>query len=342
MRYCQPLRGALLPQAYTIRAMTFSVVIAAYNAADTLGETIGSVLTQTRQDFEVIVIDDGSSDGTAAIAEGFGADGRVRVYSQHNAGPSAARNRAIALARGKYISMLDSDDLWLPDYLAQMGRALDENPQAGLAYASAWRLEEISGRFYRETTAMRRRHPPAPTLPREQFIAALLRSNFVSGAVTVRHAALERVGGFDVDMTHGEDYELWLRIVISGFAPVRITDQLAIVRVRPGSASANTPAMIAGQRAVYRAVLDRHPASGAVRELTKARLMEFDEALDRRTSRTGRIGFAVRRMLSATTRRARAHWLFQSAPPADVVEAFPGLGLGRRASRASAAPRSGL
>jgi glycosyltransferase involved in cell wall biosynthesis len=127
------------------RPATFSVVIPAYNTADTLGEAIDSVLAQTRQDFEIIVVDDGSSDDTAAVAEGFG-DRRIRVYRQENAGPSAARNRGIAEALGEYVSSLDSDDLWLPDYLAEMGRALEENPRADFAYTHAWILD-AAGRF---------------------------------------------------------------------------------------------------------------------------------------------------------------------------------------------------
>lgn len=320
--------------------MTFSVVIAAYNTANTIGATIGSVLAQTRQDFELLIVDDGSSDNTAAVAAKFASDSRVRILTQTNAGPSAARNRAIAVAKGKYISMLDSDDLWLPNYLAEMGRAFDENPEAGIAYASAWRLDDITGRFFRETIAVRRGHPPGPTLPHEQFIAALLKSNFISGAVTVRRSVLEQVGGFDPMITHGEDYELWLRIVISGFMPVRIPGELAIIRIRPGSASFENTAMIAGQRTVYRTVLERHPASAHVRSLTETQLKEFERLTDRR-HRWNRAKLDARRAIAIATRRARAPWRLLYTPPPAVAEAFPGLGEGNRASRMCAPSESG-
>ena len=328
--------------------MRFSVVIAAYNAAATLGEAIGSVLAQTRQDFEVIVIDDGSSDSTAAIAASF-ADQRVRVYSQENAGPSAARNRGIALAVGEYVSTLDSDDLWLPDYLAEMGRALEENPQAGFAYTDAWVLHEASGRFRQATVAMSEGHPPAPTLPREQFIAELLQRNFVHNSVTMRRTVLEQVGGYDTSLSaagvsRGEDYELWLRIAISGFDPVRVASPLAIWRDRPGSLT-EQPAMAAAASAVYRTVLERHPSSPQVRALAEARLKEVLESADRRERRDMRI--LLRHALGVATRGLRTRYLpsrlrLRSTPPPRVAEAFPGLGLGRRVSAASPPPKSDL
>ncbi len=307
--------------------MTFSVVIAAYNAADTLGEAIRSVLAQTRQDFELIVVDDGSSDDTAAIAAGFAADRRVQIHSQENAGPSAARNQGIALAKGEYVSMLDSDDLWLPNYLARMARALESNPRAGFAYTDAWVLEEASGHFLRETTATLRHHPPEP-VSGEQFIAALLRHNFVHNSVTVRREVFEQVGVYDTNISHGEDYELWLRIVISGFDAAWVAGPLAIYRFRRGSLSHDEAAMAAGLRTVYETVLERHPASPQVRALTEARLND----IDRRSRREVGALYRIRRRLDESTRGVRARWRLQSSPPPRVAEVFPNLGLGRPAT----------
>jgi GT2 family glycosyltransferase len=307
--------------------MKFSVVIAAYNAASTLGEAIGSVLAQTHQDFEVIVVDDGSSDGTAAVAAGFADDKRIRVHSQDNAGPSAARNRGIALARGEYVSMLDSDDLWLPNYLVEMGRALEKSPKAGFAYTDAWLLEETSGRFLQQTTATLRHHPPTP-MSNEQFIVALLRNNFVYNSVTVRRAVLEQVGGYDPSMSHSEDYELWLRILISGFEAVRVAGQLAIYRIRPGSLARDEAALERGSRTVYGSVIERHPASPEVKALAQTRLNE----IDRSARRDVRIRRRIRRWLGGATRAARSRQRLRSTPPSHVAEAFPDLGLGRPTS----------
>jgi len=320
--------------------MKFSVVIPAYNAADTLGEAVDSVLAQTRQDFEVIVIDDGSSDSTAAVAASF-ADQRVRVYRQENAGPSAARNRGIAQAVGEYVSSLDSDDLWLPDYLAEMGRALEENPQADFAYTHAWILDYASGRFRAVPTGAWHR-PSTPMLPRDQFIAELLQECFVN-APTIRRTVLEQVGGYDESMSHGEDWELWLRLANSGFEAVRVAGPLTIYRNRPGSHSADWAAMAVAPAAVYRTVLERHHASPQVRALADARL----KAIYRRARPEMRILLRIRGAVGAATRGLRVRylpsnrWHLRSTPPPRVAEAFPGLGLGRAVPSVSSPPKGG-
>jgi glycosyltransferase involved in cell wall biosynthesis len=313
--------------------VTFSVVIAAYEAASTVGGAIESVLAQTRQDFEVVVVDDGSSDDTAAVAEAIaGRDQRVSVHRQANGGPSAARNRGISAGNGEYVSMLDSDDLWLPDYLAEMGRALELDPRAGFAYTEAWELNEASGRFLK-ATAMARQHPPEQTLPQERFVTELLQRNFVYNAVTVRRSVLEKVGGFDPSMTHSEDYELWLRIAISGFAGARVPGPLAIKRDSVSSLTVDTVAMDAGVRQAYRAVLERHPASPRVRALAMARLDEFREQESHRSDRSRRLLSAVRRAAAAATRGQRKRWQQRAEPPPGVAAAFPGLGVGESARR---------
>jgi GT2 family glycosyltransferase len=320
-------------QTDTVRVVTFSVVIAAYQAESTVGVAVESVLAQTLDDFEVIVVDDGSSDETAAVAEAIATrDQRVRVLRQANAGPSAARNRGISAGAGEYVSMLDSDDLWLPDYLAEMGRALDLNPEMGFAYTDAWGLDEVSGRFLK-ATAMARQHPPAKTLPHDEFVAELMQRNFVYNAVTVRRSVLDQVGGYDPSMSHSEDYELWLRIAISGFTAVRVDGPLGIKRNSSTSLSNDTAAMVAGMGLAYRAVLERHPASPRVRALAEARLEELRE-WERRGSRgLNRILMGARDVLAAATRAPRARWRQRAMPPPGVARAFPGLGLGKGVQR---------
>jgi GT2 family glycosyltransferase len=335
--------GLRLIQAVRFGAMnapppTFSVVIPAYNTADTLGEAINSVLAQTRQDFEIVVVDDGSSDNTAAVAEGF-EDRRIRVYRQENAGPSAARNRGIAEAAGEYVGSLDSDDLWLPDYLAEMARALEENPRADFAYTHAWILDG-SGRFRSVPTGAWHK-PPTPMLPREQFIAELLQECFVNGP-TIRRTALERVGGYDESISHGEDWELWLRLANSGFEGVRVEGPLTIYRTRPGSHSTDRAAMAVAPAMVYRAVLERHQLSPQIRALAEARL----RAIDRRTQPGMRFLLGIRGAVGTATRGLRVRylssnrWHLRSTPPPRVAEAFPGLGLGEAVSPVGARPVS--
>jgi glycosyltransferase involved in cell wall biosynthesis len=107
----------------------FSVIIPVYNRADVVGDAIRSVLSQSCQDFEIVVVDDGSSDDPHPVAEAF-ADPRIRFHRQANGGGGAARNAGIDLARGQYVAFLDSDDCYLPDHLQTMHRLLDGTANA--------------------------------------------------------------------------------------------------------------------------------------------------------------------------------------------------------------------
>ena len=112
-----------------------TVVTAAYNAAPYIADTIESVLAQSFTDFEYVVIDDGSSDGTAAIVSRYAP--RVTVIRQENAGAGAARNRGIELADGEYVAIVDADDVWAPNKLARQVAAMDRERRAGLCYTNA-------------------------------------------------------------------------------------------------------------------------------------------------------------------------------------------------------------
>lgn len=316
--------------------MRFSVVIAAYEAAETVGDAVASVLAQSRDDFEVIVVDDGSRDATAAAATRSG-DPRVRVHSQQNAGPSAARNRGIELARGELVSMLDSDDLWLPGYLAAMDAAFELNPLAGLAYTDAYALYVPSGRFRRATTAsMLGRPAPTSTLPRERFIEELLRRNFVFNSVTVRRSVLMDVGGYEPAISHGEDYELWLRIVGAGYEAVRVPGQLAVWRDRPDSLSGDDEKMTEGLRQVYETVIREHDPSPGARDIAERRLRELREMRERRATARTRAVALPRRVVGDATRPLRVRRQLLASPPAEVAAAFPGLGTGTRGGGAAA------
>ncbi|WRH68471.1 MAG: glycosyltransferase family A protein [Planktothrix sp. GU0601_MAG3] len=111
-----------------------SVVIPAYNAENTIQETINSVLNQTFEDFEIIVINDGSTDSTLNIVSGINAP-RIKIFSYPNSGAAVSRNRGFAVATGEYIALLDADDLWTPNKLESQYQALQTNPQAAVAYS---------------------------------------------------------------------------------------------------------------------------------------------------------------------------------------------------------------
>jgi glycosyltransferase involved in cell wall biosynthesis len=315
----------------------FTVVMPAHNTGPLVAHAIRSVLQQTCGDFELIVIDDGSTDGTATEVRGFTADPRVRLVEQVNRGPSAARNAGIALARGEYISMLDSDDMWLPRYLEVMGAALDRDPSAGLAYTDAWVLDEPTGRI-RRTTMMHYQRPPAhPPADSERFLDVLLDRNFVYTSVTVRRDVLDAVGGFDERLWTGEDWELWLRIVAAGYRALRPADVLAIHRVRPGSLSTDLPRMIEGVCEVYRIIEREWNTSDRVRELARTkrapwerRLRLYQDPVARRTplETAAQLARTLKRMILA-------RWLWLPQVPPELAAALAAVGDGTADGRDS-------
>ena len=166
-------------------------------------------------------------------------------------GIGSTRNAALAIARGRYISLLDSDDLWMPNYLEVMCETLDQYPEAGFAYTDAWMFDDVS-RWFSRSTVMAQANPPNPP-PSDPFVffAEMLRRNFVYVGVTMRRNAVEKVGPFNVDLRTSEDYELWLRMLAHGYQGVRAPGLLGVYRVRPGSVSDNFLAMSKSAIEIY-------------------------------------------------------------------------------------------
>ena len=182
---------------------SISVIIPAYNAEKTIKETIQSVLNQTWQDFELLIINDGSQDATLEVIESI-QDPRIKIFSYPNAGSSASRNRGIAIAKGEYISFIDADDLWTADKLEAQYKALQENSQAAVAYSWTDHIDE-SGQFLRSG-------------PQQSFTgdvyARLLLEDFIGNGSNplIRAQAFAEVGDFDESLAHSEDWDLWLRL----------------------------------------------------------------------------------------------------------------------------------
>jgi glycosyltransferase involved in cell wall biosynthesis len=301
----------------------FSVVMPAYNAANTIRAAISSVLTQTRQDFELIVGDDESQDETLQIVREF-ADSRIRVLACRHGGLAATRNAAADIARGKYVSFLDSDDVWLPTYLDAMGTALDQDSEAGIAYGDAWMIDDATRRIGR-CTAMTGNNPPIPppTEPSE-FLARLLGGNFVFVSATVRRSVLHSVGGFDVTLSTAADYDLWLRIVARGHRAVRPPGIHAIYRRRRGSLSTNQELMLAETVRIYRKLASDNDLPGGMRDLAARRATAVAAELESRRHIRGRLA-ATRGRLGNL--KAKVLWRrdWYARPPEEVSTVFPDL-----------------
>ena len=300
----------------TQTAPTFSVVVPAYNAASTIGAAIESVLAQTRDDFELLVVDDGSTDDTAARIQPYLRDQRIRLIAQPNRGQASARNSAIATASGEYVSLLDSDDLWLPQYLDLMGGRLDEHPSAAVAYTDAWVLDDQTRRVAR-TTVLTPWHPPAaPTDPAAFFRALLEFGNFVFVGATIRRAVFDDVGLFRLGVEGSEDYELWLRIASRGYGFVRVDSPLAIYRRSPGQWTSDPGAIERSGSEVLRIVAEEYDVPDELRELARqVPTLRFPPRQPRHVPR-------LLKPLYEALSRVRHFYL---RPPKQVREAFPDL-----------------
>lgn len=182
-----------------------SVIILAHNLAHFVGEALQSVLDQTFMDFEVIVVDDGSTDNTREVVVRF-TDPRVRYVYQDNQERSAARNTGIRLAQGEYIAFLDADDVWLPEKLALQVNLLETRPEVGLVYTGAYVME--NSRVFVEQKCKYRGRVVRPLL---------VVDNIVTGSAStamVRRECFDEVGLFDEASSVCEDWDAWLRIAM--------------------------------------------------------------------------------------------------------------------------------
>ncbi len=203
---------------------TVSVIIPTYNRRVYVQEAIDSVLAQTYTDYEIIVIDDGSTDGTGeTLRERYG--DRIRYEWQENQGESVARNRGIALAQGEYIAFLDSDDLWLPEKLEKQVTYLEEHPEVGAVFCQAWTIDLLGQRM---PVVM-----GTGITSGQLSLESLLYQNTLAGpgsTLAVRTDLLRRIGGFDESIRYAEDWDLGLRLRLLGdigFLP----DSLASIRI---------------------------------------------------------------------------------------------------------------
>jgi GT2 family glycosyltransferase len=279
-----PCTGRGVPR--TQQSPTVSVIMPALNAAGFIDEALGSALSQTFSDLEVIVADDGSTDETLELARRWSArDGRVRVLPSRGAkGVSAARNRAMAAARGRYFAMLDSDDAWMPRFLAVQLAVFDQCTDAAIVAANAVSVGgPLDGRLYRPDTGRRQRLTFLDLIEREDAIGIMS---------VLRREVFEAIGGMDETIGHNEDYEFWLRAAAAGFVIIQTPEPLARYRRRADGASADELQMLDGIIKVLTRA--RGWCDGGEPEGRTERRAVERQAIDRQVARFAREALAVR------------------------------------------------
>ncbi len=206
-----------------------SVIIPTYNCARFLVRTIDSVLRQTYQDFEVIVVDDGSTDETQELMARFGDP--VHYVYQENQGASAARNVAVSRARGEFIAYLDADDLWTPEKLLRQVEYLDAHPTCGFVHTEVSVIDEDDQILYTRFNQETKRAVPQGHCLRD----VLLRSHIQTLTVMERRSVFEKAGNFDLRLPIAQDYLHWIHVVLREYEVGYLSEPLGQYRWRGGS-----------------------------------------------------------------------------------------------------------
>ena len=187
----------------------FSVIIPLYNKANFVRQTVDSVLNQTYTDFEIIIVNDGSTDNSLAVVNEIN-DSRIRIFSKENGGVSVARNFGIEKSQNEYIAFLDADDLWLPGFLETIKEMIKQSPQAGI-FAMGCTVIDNSGR----SEIVSRRLAKGETLLIENYSKSLIKNEIpftLTGTICIKKSLFDKTGVFREGIKRGEDLDMWLRL----------------------------------------------------------------------------------------------------------------------------------
>ena len=298
-----------------------SVIIPAYQASGDIADALASVFAQTFTNFEVIVVNDGSPD-TAELERALQPyRERIRYFSQPNRGAGAARNAGIRTARGRYLALLDADDLWYPEFLRRQTWLLEANPACGLVYCDSLISGDsvLAGRRFMET---------APSCGEVTLVSLIAQQcNIALSTVVVRRSAVVDAGLFDEGLRRGQDFDLWLRLALRGVGMRYQEAVLAERRVRTNGLSGDSLAEI--QRALH--VLDRfgcaHALDQEARTALRVRLMALIDRLE--------VEQAKQRIVEGDFAAARRHLAIARERPWKLRLALVALQVSPRLMRAA-------
>jgi GT2 family glycosyltransferase len=266
-----------------------SVVMPAFQAERTIGAAVSSVLSQTYEELELVVVDDGSTDATAAIAEAHAGAGPVVLLRQENTGVAGARNAGIRAATGSLIAFCDADDIWFPQHLEAL--AATQARHGGIAAANSLWL------FPGGVHPAKRRYTGRFPDPGDQR-RTILEQNFVSTMSLFPRSLPDEIGFFREDLRRAEDWEFWMRAIFSGHRVALQPRPLALYRWSLEGLSSDHAAMTASVRTVLQEASRALPLSASEREYVEHRLASPDAAVVAREAdaalRAGRFGEAAR------------------------------------------------
>ena len=256
-----------------------SIIIPTYNTEEFIAETLDSVFAQTFQDFEVIVVNNGSpdTDELERVIEPY--KERILYFKQNNRGLAGARNEGIRHARGEYLAFLDSDDCWLPDYLASQMNIFVEIPSLDAVYTDAFHFGDpsLDGKTYMQTC------PSNGPVTLESLIKE--DCQVIVSCTMARKKIVADVGLFNEKFRRCEDYDLWLRILYHGGKMAFQRKVLGRYRSRPGSLSKNPIKMSTAHLVVYEKIQRTMQLSEKTRAILQQGMAKAQAHLDLETGR---------------------------------------------------------
>ncbi|XOB46585.1 MAG: glycosyltransferase family 2 protein [Candidatus Nealsonbacteria bacterium] len=234
-----------------------SVITPLYNSKKYIEKAIKSVLNQTYKDFESIIIDDGSTDGSGELVKDKFGD-KVKYVYQENKGAAAAVNKGISLSQGDYIAFCDSDDWWLPEKLEKQVKFLEANQNFGLVYSDAFLAKD--GILTRKTWLQSRKVLPCSG-GKEKCLVSLFSKNFIPAPLTIliKKSVIDRVGLFNENFSSTYDYEYWFRNLEVGIPIAFLDEPLVVWNSRVGQGSRRIRKMKWAQIKILREFLIRNP-----------------------------------------------------------------------------------
>jgi glycosyltransferase involved in cell wall biosynthesis len=240
-----------------------TVIIPVYNGTNYLAEAVESVLAQSLQKLELVVVDDGSTDGTWRLIESFG--DRLRGFRKANGGVASALNRGIVEARGRFIAWLSHDDSFLPDKTERQLELMRRSPHVGACYTD-YRITDPEGHTLREIRT--------PWYPRLEMRRRLFGSSFINGStMLIDRRCFDELGSFSEELRYTQDVDMWLRI-LDRYEIGRVAEVLGIQRSHPEQGSRSEGPHIAEEQQTFGRVFDRLGASGLFPETAGARSPE--------------------------------------------------------------------
>ncbi|MDP2710654.1 MAG: glycosyltransferase [Solirubrobacteraceae bacterium] len=283
------------------RSPRVTVVVPMHDSGARLDETLESIVAQTFDDWEAVLVDDASTDDTLARAQAFARrEPRMRVVALRcNAGVAGARNAAIAASRGELVALLDHDDRWRENYLARCVELLDGARAAGgrPAIVACDALVETPAGIAAETYAARLGAID------EVGLDEMIERNCICARALFTRAAYDEVGGFSTACPGYDDYDLWLRMLEAGHEVVTTREPLAVYRLHDANLSSDAAGMSEGALATYGRALRRGALTAGQRRVVRARMRHYRALRERAVLRRA---VAERRPLHAVKAAARA------------------------------------